>query len=539
MNPGNFVFFLTVLGGALVIARWSAQRSSTTYRFYSASGRLTGFQNGLAVAGDFVSAASFLGVTGAIALYGFDGALYAIGFLCSFFLLWFVAPQVHQLGRYTLAQVVCTRFPSTSVRVLTALNTVGICVWYMVPQLMAAGVLMRLLLGLDYSAAVLITGTMMTVYVIFGGMVTTSWIQIIKTTLLLATVIMLTLIVLARFHWSLLAGYHALAARNPYGTDFFAPGHLFRTPLDRVSLVMSLVLGTAGLPHILVRFFTVRSTRAVRQSILTATGTIGLFYFLSLFLGVGAVALIGWQKLRTLDPTGNLAVPLLARVVGGQFVTAFIVAIAFATILAVVTGLLLTATAALSHDLFSQQQRRLTSDGEHGIGSVASVRYEPETDRRQLRSARATAAGVGSLAILISLLIRHINVTFPVSLIFVVAAATNLPLLLFTFYWKRFTTQGAITGLLCGMISSTGLSLLDGHLFGLWHVQLPHWAVFQLPNIGLVAIPCGFLGAILGTLLTRQSPIDRERSMEWAKRQTTGPAFAEEGTRGRPDVFPL
>lgn len=498
MNLYNFIFFLSIIGATLAIAYWSAQRGTNTYRFYAASGRLTGFQNGLAMAGDFVSAASFLGVTGAIALYGLDGTLYAIGFLTSYSLLWVVAQRVHQWGRYTLAEVVCARFPSQPLRMLTAMNSVFISLWYMVPQLVAAGLLMKLLLGLHYTMALLLTGGMMTIYVVFGGMVSTSWIQIIKITLLLSAMFLLALVVYSRFDFHFGNLQSTMIANNPFGTNFFHAGHLFQTPIDRFSLLFSLILGTAGLPHILVRFFTVRTAMAVRQSIITATGTISIFYVLSLFLGMGAVALVGWRQLHTVDPTGNLAVPLLAHAVGGNFLTAFIVAVAFATILAVVTGLLLTATAAFSHDI---------------VASPSLLKKE-KNEKIQLRTARMTAGILGLVSILLSFTVRHMNVTFPVSLIFVAAAATNLPLLLFTFYWPRFTSTGAISGILSGLLSTTLLALFEGHVFGLLPIQMLHISLLQQTNLGLIAIPCGFLGAVIGTFCTKQTMEQRDHFIQ-------------------------
>lgn len=490
----HFTFFLAIIIGTLTIAYWSAKRAGSAYRFYSASGQLTGFQNGLALAGDFISAASFLGVTGAIALYGYDGGIFAVGFFLSYGLLWLVAGRVRRLGRFTLAEVVCARFPQQSVRAFTALTAIIISVWYMIPQLVAAGLLIHLLLGVNDTVAVLVTGGLMTIYVVFGGMVTTSWIQIIKTTLLLSSVLLLCLIVLSRWHWNVQSGLAMVSHQNPFGNRFFSAGNLFPKSVDRFTVLLSLILGTAGLPHVLVRFFTVRDIRAVRMSIITATSVVGVFYAFSLLLGIASVAIIGWNALMHADVNGNLAVVLLSGRLGGDFLTAFISAVAFATILAVVTGLLLTTTTAISYDVL------------HSLLQVTML-----SEKRQLQSARWTAATVGLIAVFLSLGIRHMNVTLPVTLIFAVSAATNVPLLLFTFYWRRFTATGAVAGLASGLFVSVVLTLYDGHVFGLLVYPIPHLAIFQLSNLGLLAVPSGFLGGVVGSLCSTQSPGEIQR----------------------------
>ncbi|WP_054949453.1 solute symporter family protein [Numidum massiliense] len=477
MNFTYFIFFLAILSGTLIITHWAAKRGTTTHQYYSAAGQLTGFQNGLAISGDYMSAASFLGTTGAIALRGFDGFLYSIGFLVSYLLLLFViAEPVRNLGQFTLGDVIARRFPGKKMRLFIASSTLIITILYIIPQLVASGLLIRLLLGTDYAASVFVIGSLMTVYVVFGGMIATSWVQIVKTVLLMAGTLLLTLIVLARFQWHLPSLLETVSRGTPLKDHFFYPGNLFTDPLEAFSLSLALILGTAGLPHILIRFFTVKDAPAVRQSVVTAIGIIGSFYLLTLLLGFGAVALVGWQQIVSVDPTGNLTAPLLALTVGGDFLMAFIAAVAFTTILAVVTGLLLSATSSFAHDVYN-----------------CVLKNGSATEREQLRVAKLTAVTIGFVSTVLSLGLESVNVAFLVGLTFVVAASTNLPVLLMTFYWKRFTATGVVTGMLSGLCVSLLFVLYGPHLLG----KIP------LYNPGIVAIPCGFLGAALGAWLSR------------------------------------
>jgi cation/acetate symporter len=487
MNFTYFIFFLFILAGTLIITYWAAKRVTTTHQFYSVSHSLTGFQNGLAIAGDFMSAASFLGITGAIALNGFDGFIYSIGFLASFLLLLFlIAEPIRNLGTFTLGDVIYTRFTETRVRVLVASSTIIISVLYIIPQVVAAGLLFHLMLGINFSTSVIIIGSLMTLYVIFGGMVSASWVQIIKTVLLMSGTFLMTLIILARFDWNFLHLIDHVKNSTPFKEQFFSPGNLFENPLEMLSLNLTLILGTAGLPHILIRIFTVKDARAVRKSIITATWIIGLFYLIMLVLGFGVVAFVGWETLSRIDSTGTLAALLLASALGGDFLVAFISAIAFATILAVVTGLVTAATSSVTHDIY------------HHV-----LRKGQATEKQQIRVARMSAVCIGLVTILFSLSLKDSNVTFLVSLTFVIAAATNLPLLLFTLYWKRFNSMGALAGVLTGLVVTLFVVLLGPQVNLLGH------KFFPLYNPGIIAIPFGFLGAIVGTLLSKQ-PVNEE-----------------------------
>lgn len=493
MNLTYFLFFLCIVGCTLIITHWAARRERTTYQFYTAAQSLTGFQNGMAIAGDYISAASFLGIAGAIALGGYDGFLYSIGFLVSYVvMLYVIAEPVHHLGTYSVGDVVAARFSSRKIRLAMAVGAFTISILYMIPQLVASGLLLRLLLGIDYSISVLVIGSLTTVYVVYGGMTATSWVQIVKTVLLMSGTFLLSLIVLSRFNWQVMDLLAHVKRGTPFGEQFFMPGNLLNSPVEILSLKMALIFGTAGLPHILIRFFTVRNALEVRRSVITASWIIGLFYVMTLILGLGTVALVGWKKLISVDPTGNLAAPLLAQVLGGDFLLAFISAIAFATIVAVVTGLVISATTSLAHDVYNHFVKR---------GSA--------TEGEQLRVAKWTAAGIGVLATLFSLGLENINVAFLVSLTFVVAASSNLPVILFTLYWKRFNKTGVIVGMVTGFVISLILVLFGPHIMDPVNGWITREAVFPLYNPGIIAIPAGFLGAVLGTLLSRR-PADED-----------------------------
>ncbi len=510
MNLTYFLFFLFILFGTLIITYWAAKREKSTYQFYTVSGSLTGIQNGFAIAGDFMSAASFLGITGAIALQGFDGFFYSIGFLVSFVLLFLViAEPVRNLGTFTLADVICARFPSTKIRFMASASTMVISVLYMIPQLVAAGLIIHLLLKIDYGIAVFIIGILMVLYVVFGGMMAASWVQIIKTILLLSGTFLVSLIIISRFHWQVMDLIDLVPIKSSLKADFFLPGSLFDNPFEALSLNLTLILGTAGLPHILIRFFTVKDALAVRQSVLTASWAISFFYLMVLLLGFGAVVLVGWDKIVSADPSGNLAAPLLAFELGGDFLMAFISAVAFATILAVVTGLVIASSTSFSYDIYNH-----------------ILRKGKATEKQQLKMAKWTAVGLGILATLLSLNLKNLNVTFLVSLAFVVAAATNLPMLLFTIYWKRFNQTGAFTGMVTGLSASILLVFLGPTLMNPTDGWIQADALLPLHNPGIVAIPIGFLGAVCGTLLSGQTKEDEERYRKVQVRAHTG--FGEE-----------
>ncbi|MFS0751760.1 cation acetate symporter [Oceanobacillus sp. 1P07AA] len=494
MNLTYFIFFLAIVAGTLIMTHWAAERSKTTDQFYIASGSLTGFQNGLAIAGDYISSASFLGIIGLIAYYGFDGFLYATGFLVSYIiLLLLIAEPVHNLGTYSIGDVIASRFPGRNMRLFVAVTGIVISILYLIPQLVASGLLIRLLLGVDYISSVWIIGILMTVYVVFGGMVATSWVQIIKTVLLMSGTLMLLFILLSWIKWDIPFLINQASVNSPLGEDFFSPGNLLHNNIEMFSLTLTLILGTSGLPHILIRFLTVRNAKNARLSAISATWLIGCFYLMTLILGIGAIGLVGWDALTQSDSTGNLTVFLLADVLGGDFLVAFVMAIAFATIIAVVTGLIFAATSSFAHDIY-----------------VHYLNKKDASEKKKLLVARTTAVIIGVISIGLSISLENTNVAYLVSLTFSLAASTIFPLLIFTFYWKRFTKIGVYIGLFSGLVISAILFLLGPEVINL----------IDLNNPGIVAIPIGFLACIIGSYLNPNG--DRGNYQEMLMKIHTG-----------------
>jgi len=489
MNITYIIFFITIVISTLIITYWAARRSETPYQYYAAAGSLTGVQNGLAIAGDFISAASFLGIVGTIAINGFDGFIYSIGFLVSYLVvLFFIAEPVHHLGKYSLGDVIAARFPQNNLRFTMAISTFIISIFYMIPQLVASGLLIRLLLDIDYSTSVLVIGSLMTIYVVFGGMMATSWVQIIKTILLLTGTFLLSLTVFSKFNWNVFKLIDDVKLGTPLGDQFFVPGQLFSSPLEVLSLYLALILGTAGLPHILIRFYTVKNAIEVRKSVVTASWIIGVFYLMTLVLGLGTTAVIGYDTLVNADSTGNLAAPLLAKALGGDFLLAFISAVAFTTVVAVVSGLVISSTTAFSHDIYHHLIKKGTS-----------------TDKEQLRAAQISAFFIGIISTIFALGLKNINVTFLVSLTFIVAASSNFPVILLTIYWKRFTKTGAIIGMLTGLVTSIILVAIGPHIMNPLNGWIQKEPIINLFNPGIISIPLGFISAIIGSLLTKDN----------------------------------
>ncbi|WP_028547551.1 solute symporter family protein [Paenibacillus sp. UNC451MF] len=491
MNTSAFILFLAIVALTLIITYYAAKKTNSTSEFYTAGGGLTGWQNGWAIAGDYMSAASFLGIAGTIALSGFDGFFYSIGFLVAYLVvLYLVAEPLRNLGKYTMADMIAARFNDNKIRGIAALNTITISIFYMIAQLVGAGSLIKLLLGLDYMTSVLIVGALMTVYVVFGGMRATSWVQITKAVLLMGGTFIVSLIVLAKFHFSITEMFDQMRTATPLKDSFLNPGNKYKVPLDTLSLNLALVLGTAGLPHILTRFFTVKDAPTARSSVVHATWLIGIFYIMTIFLGFGAAAFVGYDNILAADKGGNMAAPLLAKALGGDLFFAFISAVAFATILAVVTGLVLAAASAFAHDFYTHILRR---------GSA--------TEKEQMRVARWASVGVAVVSIVLSLFAQKLNVAFLVSVAFAIAASANLPVILFTIFWRRFNTTGAVVGMLTGLLSALILVILSPSV---WNPEpgkaiLVGQALFPYANPGIISIPLGFIGALIGTWLSRPS----------------------------------
>ena len=506
MNVTVIVLFLAIVLLTLVITYFAAKRTQTTGDFYTAGGELTGWQNGIAIAGDYLSAASFLGIAGSIALFGFDGFFYSIGFLIAYLVVLFlVAEPLRNLGKYTLADMINSRFDAKKVRGAAALSTITIVTFYMIAQLVGAGALIQLLFGIDYWIAVLIVGVMMTVYVLFGGMIATSWVQITKAILLMAGMVIISFLVLLKFNFNLSTMFTEVKTVTSHGADYLKPGLQYTQPLGTISLMLALVLGTSGLPHILMRFFTVNNAKTARSSVITATWTIGIFYVLTLFLGFGAAAFVGDEKILAANPGGNMAAPLLAQALGGDILFAFISAVAFATILAVVAGLVLSGASAFAHDLYGQ-----------------IIKKGKASDKQQMLAARYASLAVSVFAILLALFAQSLNVAFLVSLAFCIAASANLPVILYTVYWKRFNTAGAVTAMLTGLFSALILVSLSPSVFSpiegaALFVGDP---IFPLDNPALISVPLGFLGGYIGTKFSKEA--DMERYAEVKVRANTG-----------------
>lgn len=495
MNATVVTLFLIIVLATLVITYFAAKRTQTTTDFYTAGGGLTGWQNGLAIAGDYLSAASFLGIAGAIALFGFDGFFYSIGFLIAYLVVMFlVAEPLRNLGKYTLADMINSRFDAKKVRGMAALSTITIVIFYMIAQLVGAGALIQLLFDIDYWIAVLIVGVMMTIYVLFGGMTATSWVQIVKAVLLMVGTIIIAFLVLAKFNFNIGYMFSEVKTATAHGADYLKPGLKYKDPLGTISLMLALVLGTAGLPHILMRFFTVKDAKTARSSVVTATWIVGIFYVLTIFLGFGAAAFVGYDEIFAANPAGNMAAPLLAKALGGDFLMSFVSAVAFATILAVVAGLVLSGASAFAHDVYGQ-----------------IIKKGKATDKQQMLAAKFASLAVAVFSILLALFAQKMNVAFLVSLAFCVAASANLPVILYTIYWKRFNTSGALTAMATGLFSALILVAVSPNVFS----PIEGAAIFvgdplfPLTNPALISVPLGFLGGYIGTIISREKDLTR------------------------------
>jgi cation/acetate symporter len=474
-------FFLLFVGVTLAITYWAARRTKTTSEYFTAAGNVTATQNGFALAGDFMSAASFLGIAGLVATSGFDGLIYSVGWLVGWPIITFlIAEPLRNLGKYTFTDVVAYRLRATPVRISAAFGTLTVVSFYLIAQMVGAGNLIRMMFGLSYEVAVMIVGVVMLAYVLFGGMIATTWVQIIKAVLLLGGAILLALMVLAKFHFNPLELFRE--ARTQYGDAVLAPGKLVSSPIEAVSLGIALMFGTAGLPHILMRFYTVPDARAARTSVFYATLLIGVFYLVTFILGFGASVIVGREAIVSADKGGNMAAPLLAEVLGGTGFLGFISAVAFATILAVVAGLTLSGAAALSHDLYQHVARKgQASDGE------------------LMKVARIATTVLAVLAIALGIVFKGQNVAFMVGLAFAIAASGNFPALLLSMTFRRFTTLGAVTSMLTGTFSSLVLIVLSPTVMvDILHAEA---ALFPLKNPGIVSMPLAVLAGVLVSLL--------------------------------------
>jgi cation/acetate symporter len=582
----TFTVFAVIIAITMYVTYLAAKRVRSASDFYTAGGGVTGLQNGWAIAGDYLSAASFLGIAGLIALYGYDGFMYSVGFLVAYItVLLLIAEPCRNIGRYTLADILAYRNDPTKTRVVGAVSTITVSIFYLTAQMVGGGVLVKILIGINYETSVICVGVLMLAYVLFGGMVATTWVQIIKAVLLVCASLVIVALVWAPYGFSF-PGFLQDLVSDPrvqsrvatllgdpaksmtaaeLGQRFLEPGLYFKAPVDQISLGLALVFGTAGLPHILMRFFTVRTALQARRSVVWAMVIIGGFYLCTLFLGFGAAKLVGSANIAAVDAGGNMAAPLLAQFIGGgpdsffgNFMLAFVSAVAFATIVAVVAGLVLASASAMAHDLYVGVLRA-------GAGQVVSP-------QGQVKAARVATIIVGAMSIGIGIAAKGQNAAVLVGLAFAVAASANFPCVLLTLYWKRCNTGGIVAGMLVGTIAAVGLTLVSPNLTypkaikaAAHHVldgeaakraasttaldaqdpqivakakkelaaldkavskakaDIENWGdtqtsfmglqqpLIQLKNPGIISIPLGFLAVLIGSLLFR----DRRAEEMW------------------------
>jgi len=602
----TFLVFAAIIGLTMYVTYVASKRVKSAADFYTAGGGISAAQNGWAIAGDYLSAASFLGIAGLISQYGYDGFMYSVGWLVAYItVLLVIAEPCRNIGRYTLADILACRNDPRATRIVGALSVITVSTFYLTAQMVGGGVLVQTLIGIDYEVSVLAVGVLMLAYVLFGGMVATTWVQIIKAVLLVVASLVLVIMVWLPYGFSLPAFLQDVVADSKVqarvaallgdpattmtatelGQRFLEPGLYFKAPIDQISLGLALVFGTAGLPHILMRFFTVRTAQQARASVVWAMAIIGGFYILTLFLGFGAAKHVGPATIAAVDAGGNMAAPLLAQYLGGgegamlgNFMLAFVSAVAFATIVAVVAGLVLAAASAIAHDLYVGVY--------HGGDAVPA--------RQQVRAARVATVLVGAMAIAIGIAAKGQNVAHLVALAFAVAASANFPCVLLTLHWKRCSTGGIVAGMIVGTVAAVGLTLvspnvtypkavraaaqtaLDGAAarrpaleqllassdLGLAdkastdlatlekvvtraHDDLARVAgkerslvgleapLFQLKNPGIISIPLGFLAVLLGSLLFRD-PRSEALWPEVYVRQNTGMRSARASTTAGP-----
>ena len=489
VNETALATFGVVVGVTLIITYWASKRVSTATDFWAAGRGLTGPQNGFAIAGDYMSAASFLGIAGLIFLFGFDGFLYSVGFLVAFLtVLFLLAERMRNSGKYTIADTLAFRMKQKPARAAAALGTLSVVAFYLIAQMVGAGVLIEGLVGIDFWLAVVLTGAFMVIYIVAGGMLATSWVQIIKAFLLMTAAIVMTVWVLSRIGWNPLDLFRDARSQSAEGESYLKPGLFLATPLDTISLGLGLVLGTAGLPHILMRFFTVPNAKAARGSVMWAMVLIGGFYVMTTALGFGARAILGKGGEEAAGPTGNNALPTLADELGGELFLAIIAGVAFATILAVVAGLVISASGAVAHDVWSN-----------------IVRSGRDSEREEVWVAKIAAVSIGAIAIAIAVIGGEgLNVSFMVGLAFAVAASANFPALLLALTWRRFNTTGAVTGVLFGVISSVALVVISPTVWPGPDSEGGALSWYSLANPGIISIPLGFIGCFLGTMLARE-----------------------------------
>jgi cation/acetate symporter len=542
-QPTNWVaigMFTTFVVGTLFITKWAAAKTKSAADFYTGGGGITGFQNGLAIAGDYMSAASFLGISAAVMASGYDGLIYSIGFLVGWPVITFLmAERLRNLGMFTFADVAGYRFQQKPIRIFAASGTLVVVAFYLIAQMVGAGSLIKLLFGLDYWLAVVIVGALMMIYVLFGGMTATTWVQIIKAVLLLSGVTFMAFMVMSNFGFSFenlfaagvkvktdiaITGGKTAEDAATIGQALMGPGGFIKDPISAISFGLALMFGTAGLPHILMRFFTVPDAKQARKSVLWATTWIGYFYILIFIIGFGAITMVLTNPefadtakgiIKGGGGSANMAAVLVAKAVGGNVFFGFISAVAFATILAVVAGLTLSGASAVSHDIYAIVIKKGNADSDS-----------------ELKVSRITTLVLGVVAVTLGILFEKQNIAFMVSLAFAIAASANFPVLFMSVLWKDCTTKGAVTGGFMGLISSVGLTVVSPSV---WEATLGNpkgSALFPYSSPALFSMAIGFIGIWLFSILDRSPQAAKERAAFPAQQVRSETGYGASGASG-------
>ncbi len=510
------MFFIFVIA-TLYITFWAANKTKSASDFYTAGGGLSGFQNGLAIAGDYLSSASFLGISAMVFASGYDGLIYSFGFFIGWpVILFLMAERFRNLGRFTFADVTAYRLKQTPIRILAAFSTMAIVLLYLIAQMVGAGKLIELLFGLDYGFAVMIVGVLMVMYVLFGGMLATTWVQMIKAVLILFGATFMSIVVLAWSGFNLEVLFAKAVEKSPEGIKIMSPGLRFPNPIDSISLGVGLMFGTAGLPHILMRFFTVKDAKEARKSVLYATTFIGYFYLLMFIIGFGAIVYVmGVPEYMTGDGSliggTNMAAIHLAHAVGGNLFLGFMSAVTFATLVAVVAGLTLSGASAISHDIYAN----------------VIMKGKPVM-KTELKISRYTTIALGIIAILLGIMFENQNVAFVVGLAFSIGASANFPLLFLSMYWKKLSTRGAVIGGAAGLASAVIMIVLGPEVWG--KVLGNGDGILPYNNPALFSIPIAFIVTMVVSLMDNSADAQAERavfSAQYVRSQVGGEGIAE------------
>jgi cation/acetate symporter len=524
LNIAAIVMFFIFVGFTLGITVWASKQNKSTKDYYTAGGGISGFQNGLAIAGDYMSAASFLGISAMVFTSGYDGLIYSTGFLVGWpIVLFLVAERLRNLGKFTFSDVAAYRLGQTPVRLFAASGALLVVIFYLIAQMVGAGKLIELLFGLDYIYAVILVGVLMVCYVLFGGMLATTWVQIIKAVMLLSGATFMSFMILKHAGFSFETMFKQATDIHEKGTHILGPGPLVKNPIDAISLGMALMFGTAGLPHILMRFFTVPDAKEARKSVFVATGLIGYFYLLTFIIGFGAIIFVTkdnphffhqvmkeGKSVYELIGGNNMAAIHLSEALGGNLFLGFISAVAFATILAVVAGLALSGASAVSHDIYA-----------------SVIRKGQATQQEEMRVSKMTTLALGVLSIIFGVMFESQNVAFMVGLAFAIAASANFPVLMLSMFWKGLTTRGAVAGGFTGLILALVLIVLGPTV---WVSVLHHEkAIFPYGNPAIFSIPAAFIVGWLVSILdnSEQAKKDREGFESQYVRSMTGIGAAD------------